>query len=262
MRVGVLSSHRYQHNQLTGIATHEGIYSSAEPPAENVKQVSASMSTSSCSRPRTSSRPAFGLLWAGQGVSEFGTAIAGLALPLLAALHLGADSVQLGWLGAAAMLPALAARTAYSRRWMDRVPARPVIASTAAATRAAATLLIPALWLAGSLSLSRLYLLVAVIGLAQVFFETAWAPRCRGWWSMRPLAAHSRLELVRSATSVGGPGVAGLLIRAVGPAAALVVDARAIRSAPPRPGRALPHGPATVGDQPREPLLTPAPGSR
>ncbi|SCE86732.1 Predicted arabinose efflux permease, MFS family [Micromonospora coriariae] len=198
--------------------------------------------------------PGFGLLWAGQGVSEFGTAIAGLALPLLAALHLGADSVQLGWLGAAAMLPWLLALPIGA--WMDRVPARPVIV-TAELTRAAATLLIPALWLAGSLSLSRLYLLVAVIGLAQVFFETAWGtalPRMVGHGAL--LAAHSRLESVRSATSVGGPGVAGLLIRAVGPAAALVVDALSYLVSAATAWRALPHGPATVGDQPREPLLT------
>ena len=107
---------------------------------------------------------------------------------------------------------------------MDRVPARPVIASRPNSP-CRGNPAHPGLWLAGSLSLSRLDLLVAVIGLAEVFFETAWGIALRRMvGDGRLLAAYSRRESVRSATSVGGPGVAGLLIRAVGLVVALLVD--------------------------------------
>lgn len=57
-------------------------------------------------------------------------------------------------------------------------------------------------------------------------FEMPWGsalPRMVGRGAL--LAAHSRLESTRSATSIAGPGIGGLLVRSIGAGPALVVDA-------------------------------------
>ncbi|MEV0274344.1 MFS transporter [Hamadaea sp. NPDC050747] len=171
--------------------------------------------------PRLPSR--FALLWFGQGTSELGSAVSALALPLVAALALNAGPAELGWLGAAVILPWLTALPIGV--WIDRRPTRPVLIAADLA-RAAATCLIPIAWHFGFLTLPLLYAIAAVLGLGQVFFDTAWGsalPRLVGSGAL--VQAHSRLEATRSATGIAGPGLAGLLIRGVGAAPALFLDA-------------------------------------
>lgn len=194
----------------------------------------------------------FPLLWLGQGTSELGTAVSTLALPLVAALALHATPTQIGWLGAAAVLPWLAALPVGV--WIDRRATRPVLV-VADLVRAAATCLIPIAWLFGFLSFPLLYAIAAVLGLGQVFFDTAWGsalPRLVGQNAL--VAAHSRLEATRSATGIAGPGLAGLLVRGIGAAPALLVDAASFLVSAVTVARALPAG-RSEHTPPREPML-------
>jgi MFS family permease len=194
----------------------------------------------------------FGLLWLGQGSSELGSAVSTLALPLVAALALHATPTQIGWLGAATVLPWLVSLPVGV--WIDRRPTRPVLV-VADLVRAAATCLIPIAWYFGFLSFPLLYAVAAVLGLGQVFFDTAWGsalPRLVGPAAL--VSAHSRLEATRSATGIAGPGLAGLLVRVAGAAPALFIDAASFLISAVTVTRALPAGPPDE-TTPHEPML-------
>jgi predicted MFS family arabinose efflux permease len=193
----------------------------------------------------------FALLWFGQGTSELGSAVSALSLPLVAALALHAGPAEIGWLGAAAILPWLAALPIGV--WIDRRPTRQVLVAADIA-RAAVTCLIPIAWHFGFLTLPLLYAIAAVLGLGQVFFDTAWGsalPRLVGPGAL--VSAHSRLEATRSATGIAGPGLAGLLIRWVGAAPALFFDAASFLVSAFSVARAI-HPREAEPAGPREPM--------
>src|SRR5437879_4463484 len=83
-------------------------------------------------------------LWSGQSISEFGSQISGLAIPLLAATQLHASPFAFSLLGVLGFLPfilfALPAGV-----WVDRLPRRPILI-VGDAGRAVLLLLIPVLW--------------------------------------------------------------------------------------------------------------------
>ena len=96
-------------------------------------------------------------LWAGQTVSLCGSQITMLALPVLAALVLGATPAQMSLLVAAATAPDLLIGL-IAGVWVDRLPRRPLLIA-ADLGRAVLLLLIP---LAVAAGLLRLWLLVAL----------------------------------------------------------------------------------------------------
>jgi MFS family permease len=194
----------------------------------------------------------FGLLWLGQGTSELGSAVSLLALPLVAALALRAGPVQIGWLGAAAMLPWLAALPIGV--WIDRRPTRQVMV-VADLVRAAVTCLIPIAWHFDFLSFPLLCVIAAALGFGQVFFDPAWGsalPRLVGRDAL--VSAHSRLEATRSATGIAGPGLAGLLVRWAGAASALFVDAASFVVSAVTVAAAVPPGQVETPAS-REPMM-------
>src|SRR5437868_13964427 len=73
--------------------------------------------------------PAFVRLWAGQTVSLFGSEITVIALPLTAALVLGATAGQMGVLIAAEAAP-YALIGLFAGVWVDRVRRRPLLITT------------------------------------------------------------------------------------------------------------------------------------
>lgn len=164
----------------------------------------------------------FARLWAGQTVSGLGAEISLIAIPLLAATTLGATATQIGGLTAAALLPWLLALPLGA--WIDRIRVKPVVIA-AELTRAAATFAIPAAWALDSLSLPLLYATAAVSGLAGVCFDTGFgAALPRYIPSTALLTANSRLAAAKSATSIAGPGVGGILVRVIGAPLALLAD--------------------------------------
>jgi MFS family permease len=71
----------------------------------------------------------FERLWAALSVSLMGTEITALALPLLAALTLGASALEMGILAAADQVPFLLFSLP-AGAWIDRLPRRPVLIAT------------------------------------------------------------------------------------------------------------------------------------
>ena len=163
-------------------------------------------------------------LWLSILISSVGGQVTLLALPLTAALLLHATPTQMGVLTAIETLP-FVLFSLPAGVWLDRVRKLPVYI-TGELTVALAVVSVPlAAWL-GWLDMTWLYAAVFILGVvsttagsaAQIVL-TQVVPR------HRLVEAHAKNALASSTADVGGPAVAGVLIRAVGAPVALLVDA-------------------------------------
>jgi MFS family permease len=173
---------------------------------------------------RTNGGRDFRLFWAGQTVSLVGSQVSALALPLTAALVLGAGPAEMGILGAAGFLPFLFL-TLPAGAWIDRMRRRPILIA-ADLGRALLMAVIPIAAIAGWLRIELLYVVALGSGCCQVFFDLAYLAHVPSLVPREQLTvANGRLQATASAAEVGGPGIAGLLIQAVGAPLALLLDA-------------------------------------
>lgn len=173
---------------------------------------------------RTAQRRDFRLFWAGQAVSLLGSEVSVLALPLTAAIVLGAGPVEMGVLGAAAFLPFLFL-TLPAGVWIDRRRRRPIMIG-ADLGRGLLVALIPIAAFTGWLRIEVLYLVAFGTGCCQVLFDLAYLAHVPSLVPRERLTeANGRLQATASAAEVGGPGVAGVLVQAVGAPLAMLVDA-------------------------------------
>ncbi|RJL30907.1 MFS transporter [Bailinhaonella thermotolerans] len=166
----------------------------------------------------------FGSLWAAQSISQVGSQITTVALPLAAVALFDVGPAQMGLLNAAVYLPALLL-TLLAGVWIDRSRRRPLLIG-ADLGRAVAIGLIPATALAGLLGVEGLYLLVLVSGALTVLFDTAYhayVPTLVPGGGL--VRANSRLQFSVSLAQMAGPGLGGLLIQGVGAPVVLAVAA-------------------------------------
>ncbi|MGH3392003.1 MAG: MFS transporter, partial [Actinomadura sp.] len=156
--------------------------------------------------------PAFRMLLGSVVVSEFGTQISVIALPLVAVLTLSASPFEVGLLTAAEraafLLIGLPAGV-----WVDRMRRRSVMVTTDI-LRGVLLLSIPiAAWL-GVLTLWQLYGVALVLGFATVFFDVAaqsYLPFLVG--RVHLVDGNARLETVRGFGQITAPGIGGWLVQ-------------------------------------------------
>jgi MFS family permease len=163
-------------------------------------------------------------LWAGQSVSEFGSQISGLAIPWLAAVGLHATPLEFSILGMLNFLPfillALPAGV-----WVDRLRRRPILLIGDGA-RAVLLAYIPVAWALGILDIWQLMVLQFVIGIFTVFFDIAYQSYLPYLVDREQLVeGNSKLQTTVSASQIGGPGLAGVLIGVMSAPFAIAVDA-------------------------------------
>ena len=169
------------------------------------------------------SRP-FRWYWAGQSLSFLGSQVGVVALPLVAALSLEADPAGVSAVATAAMLPNLLFSLLVGN-WVERRDHRRIMIPADLA-RALLIAVIPVAWLAGVLTLPLLVGVAFLTGVAGVFFEISGFAYVPSLLPARDLAAANRaVQGSSTVTEVAGPGLAGLLVQAVGPPLAMVVDA-------------------------------------
>ena len=163
-------------------------------------------------------------LWFSVLISSIGNQVTMLALPLTAAVLLHATPTQMGLLTAMHILP-FALFSLPSGVWLDRVRKLPVY--IAGEICIAVTLVsVPLAAWGGVLTMSWLYVCGFVMGTvattagsaAQIVL-TQVVPR------NRLVEAHAKNALAGSGSEVLGPGLVGLLIKAVGAPLALLLDA-------------------------------------
>jgi MFS family permease len=167
--------------------------------------------------------PDFVRLWAGQSISQTGSQVTAIALPLIAVDSLHAGAQAMGVLTAAGRLPYLLYLVAGV--WVDRVRRRRLMLGTDLA-RGTLLLAVPLAAAAHVLSLWVLgTVLVAAVTLS-VWFDTA-------YMSYLPLLIDRRLllqgntimESSNSAAQVVGPSLGGLLVQAISAPGAVIADA-------------------------------------
>jgi MFS family permease len=157
-------------------------------------------------------------------MSSVGAQVTLLAVPLTAALLLQASPVQMGLLTAMEIVP-FVLFSLPAGVWLDRVRKLPVYIG-GECTLALAVFSVPLAWWLGGLAMPVMYAVAFVIGsvhtvagsAAQIVL-TQVVPR------ERLVEAHAKNALAGSGAEVLGPGLAGLLIKAVGAPLALLVDA-------------------------------------
>lgn len=163
-------------------------------------------------------------LWSGQAISEFGSQISGLAIPLLAAVSLDASPFAFSLLGVLGFLPfilfALPAGV-----WVDRLRRRQILIYGDAA-RAVLLAIIPVLWAIDALQMWHLLVLQFVIGIFTVFFDVAYQSYLPALIEREHLVdGNSKLQLTAGVSQVAGPSVAGALIAALTAPYVIVIDA-------------------------------------
>src|SRR5262252_6718901 len=162
--------------------------------------------------------------WAASAISDVGSQISALALPLIAALTLGATPWQMGVLSAAGSAPTLIVGL-FAGVWVDRLRRRPLMI-TADLGRALLLLSIPLASVLNVLRIELLYVVALSAGGLTVLFDVtflAFVPTLVGREQL--VDANSKIEATSSAAQVAGPGLGGLLVGALGAAYAVVIDA-------------------------------------
>lgn len=156
-------------------------------------------------------QPGFVLLWAGEGTSQLGAQLAGLAMPIVAVTMLHATDAEMGYLNAAQTAAFLVVGLP-AGAWLDRMRKRHVMI-VADLVRAAAVAVIPLLAILGHLEIWHLVVVGAVVGVATVFFDV-------GYQSFVPVLvadehvgdANGVLEATAQTMRLGGPALAGALL--------------------------------------------------
>ncbi|TDT38829.1 putative MFS family arabinose efflux permease [Streptomyces sp. BK208] len=215
------------------------------------------------SRPSVRRHRDFLLLWGSQTISETGSQITVLALPLVAVVLLDASAFQVGLLAAAEtsayLLVALPAGVV-----VDRVAKRRLMIGCDLAL----FLVIGSVPLAhafGKLTLAQLFAVAVVSSVFSVFFSVAYQSYLPVLLDRDQLLdGNSRLAASRSVAQIAGPGLGGGLVTLIGAAGAMAADAlsfaasagslTAIRKREPRPARPGPGRRPALRSQIREGL--------
>ncbi|GAU69252.1 putative major facilitator superfamily transporter [Streptomyces sp. NBRC 110611] len=166
----------------------------------------------------------FRFLLAGAAAGQFGAQVTLVALPLVAVLQLNAPAFQVGLLTAAETAAFLLVGLP-AGAWVDRMRKLPLLIR-ADLVRAAAMASVPLAAVADVLTMTQLYVVALITGVATVFFDVAhqsFLPQLLPKDQL--VAGNGALETIRSSAQVAGPGVGGGLVQLLGAPLAIVADA-------------------------------------
>ncbi|MFI7616309.1 MFS transporter [Nonomuraea terrae] len=181
------------------------------------------MSATAVERPLLRLR-AFRNLFVAAAVSQFGSQITYVALPLLAVSVLGAGAGEVGLLASLGTLTVLIVGLP-AGVWVDRMRRLPLMIVTDLA-RAAALLSIPLAWWGGWLSMGQLYVVAVLVGAGSLLFDVACLSLVPGLVGRTRLtSANSLLVGTGAGMDVAGRSAAGLLVHTAGAPLAILLDA-------------------------------------
>jgi MFS family permease len=163
-------------------------------------------------------------LWAGQTISEVGSAVSQLALPLVAVIVLDATTFEVALLGTLQFLPFLLFALP-AGVWVDRVSRRSVLI-LGDVGRALLLLSIPIAYAFDVLSLPQLFAVAFCIGILTVFFDVAYQAYLPYLVDREEVVeGNSKLQTTVSGAAIIGPGLGGALVSALTAPYAILVDA-------------------------------------
>ncbi|MEV7120001.1 MFS transporter [Kitasatospora griseola] len=165
----------------------------------------------------------FRLLWIGETANKYGSAVTGLALPLIAVSTLNASTFQVGLLGAAGWVPWLLIGLP-AGVWVDRLRSRPIML-TATAVSLVLYATVPLAALAGALTLGHLLAVALLAGAAGVFFQTAYTAYLPQLLDPADQPeGNAKLHGSASAAGIVGLGSGGLIAQLAGPVNGLLAN--------------------------------------
>jgi MFS family permease len=212
--------------------------------------------------PRTPRRslvrhPDFVKLWSAETISQFGTQVSLLAIPLVAVSILEVSPFEVALLGTIEFLP-FVLFSLPAGAWVDRLRRRPILIAGDLG-RALSLASIPIAYELGILSIGQLYVVGFINGVLTVFFDVAYQSYLPSLVDRDQLVeGNSKLEISRTLAQTAGPAVSGILVQLVTAPLAILADAVSfvgsalfvfgIRKAEPTPdGHTDEHGQPRVG---------------
>ncbi|HEX7836641.1 MAG TPA: MFS transporter [Kofleriaceae bacterium] len=163
-------------------------------------------------------------LWAAQAVSAFGSRITRTALPIIAVVTLHEPEAMIGLLAAMQLIPGVVLAMA-AGGLVDRGRKRRILIA-ADLIRAALVASLPVAAALHALSITQVIAVGAGVGAASALFQitdVAYLPRLIG--RRRLAEGNAKLETTEAIAEITGPASAGVLIDALGPPLAVVVNA-------------------------------------
>jgi MFS family permease len=165
----------------------------------------------------------FRLLWGGETVSELGSQVSLLAVPLLAVRTLHATTFQVGLLTAAETAAFLIVGLP-AGVWVDRIR-RHWVMIAADLGRVLVLGSIPVAYALGALTMVQLIIVTLVTGILTVFFDVAYQSYLPSLVGREHLVeGNAKLTGSAQVATVAGPSIAGGLVQAIGSSYAIVVD--------------------------------------
>lgn len=157
----------------------------------------------------------FRLLWCGETAGKFGTAVAGVAMPLIAVSTLDASTFEVGLLTAATWIPWLVIGLPVGA-WVDRLRRRPIML-TAAGISVPLFAGVPLAARAGWLSVPLLLSVALLTGTAGVFFQTAYSAYLPTLLDSEDQPeGNAKLHGSASAAQIAGQGSGGVIAQWAG----------------------------------------------
>ena len=166
----------------------------------------------------------FRQLWIGDTISQVGTQLSQLALPVLAVTLLHAGPREMGVLTAFETLAFLVVGLP-AGAWVDRWHKKRVL-MTGDVVRALAFGSLPLAWALGHLQLAQLYVVALVAGVATVFFDVAYQSYLPAIVDGDQMVdGNAKLQASQSVAQVAGPALGGALLRVVAAPVLIAGDA-------------------------------------
>jgi Na+/melibiose symporter-like transporter len=165
----------------------------------------------------------FAWYWMGQSVSVVGSQVTSMALPLVTVIVLGGTAAEVGLVAGASTLPYLLFSVIAGHLLEGRPKRRVMVAANLA--QAILILAVPACWLLGILSVPLLVGIAFAAGTAALCFGVVGFSYVPDLVDRTQLAAGNRaVQGSRTVADIAGPGLAGVLIAAIGAPLAMLVD--------------------------------------
>lgn len=163
-------------------------------------------------------------LWSSETVSQVGTQITLVALPVLAVTILHATPFEMGVLTALETVAFLVIGLP-AGAWVDRWHRKRVLVANDL-VRAVALGTLPVAWALGVLGLPQLFVVATITGTATVFFDVAWQSYLPNLVAPKQVVdGNSKLSASQEVARVAGPGIAGVLLKVLGAPLLISFDA-------------------------------------
>lgn len=163
-------------------------------------------------------------LWAAETISQVGSQVSAIALPLVAVLVLDVSAFEVALLGVIEFAPFILISLP-AGVWVDRLRRKPILVS-ADLGRALLLGSIPAAHWAGVLTIWQLYVVGFAVGVCTVFFDVSYQSYLPSLVTRKQLVeGNSKLEISRSGAQLAGPGLGGGLVEALTAPFAVLADA-------------------------------------